>query len=126
MVDIEFIAQFLQLREAARRPQVLHQQTRAALRALEDAGALDGGAAKDLLTALALWRSIQSLLKLTVEEPFDEAQASPALRALLAKEKKIGEDEEKRALDEIQKMTDGEIHRMEELSAKKEAEVMQV
>jgi glutamate-ammonia-ligase adenylyltransferase len=85
MVDIEFIAQFLQLREAARRPQVLHQQTRAALRALEDAGALDGGAAKELLTALALWRSIQSLLKLTVEEPFDEAQASPALRALLAK-----------------------------------------
>jgi ribosome recycling factor len=44
----------------------------------------------------------------------------------LAKEKKISEDEEKRALEEIQKMTDGEIHRMEELSQKKEAEVMQV
>jgi ribosome recycling factor len=44
----------------------------------------------------------------------------------LSKEKKISEDEEKRALDEIQKMTDGEIRRMEELSQKKEAEVMQV
>jgi ribosome recycling factor len=44
----------------------------------------------------------------------------------LAKDKKISEDEEKRALEEIQKMTDEEIRRMEELSHKKEAEVMQV
>ena len=44
----------------------------------------------------------------------------------LAKDKKIGEDEEKRALEEVQKMTDEEILRMEELSARKEAEVMQV
>jgi hypothetical protein len=35
----------------------------------------------------------------------------------LAKEKKISEDDEKRALEEVQKMTDGEILRMEELSA---------
>jgi ribosome recycling factor len=44
----------------------------------------------------------------------------------LAKEKKISEDDEERALDEIQKMTDGEIRRMEELEQKKEAEVMQI
>jgi ribosome recycling factor len=44
----------------------------------------------------------------------------------LAKDKKISEDEEKRALEEVQKMTDEEIRRMEELSRKKEAEVMQV
>jgi len=44
----------------------------------------------------------------------------------LTKEKKISEDEEKRALEEVQKMTDAEIRRMEELSQKKEAEVMQV
>ena len=44
----------------------------------------------------------------------------------LAKEKKISEDDEKRALEEVQKMTDEEIRRMEELSRKKEAEVMQV
>jgi len=44
----------------------------------------------------------------------------------LAKEKKISEDEEKRALDEVQKMTDDEIRRMEELSRRKEADVMQV
>jgi len=44
----------------------------------------------------------------------------------LTKEKKISEDDEKRALEEVQKMTDGEIRRMEELSQRKEAEVMQV
>ena len=44
----------------------------------------------------------------------------------LAKDKKISEDDEKRALEEIQKLTNDEILRMEELSRKKEAEVMQV
>ena len=44
----------------------------------------------------------------------------------LTKDKKISEDDEKRAMEEVQKMTDAEIRRMEELSHKKEAEVMQV
>ena len=43
-----------------------------------------------------------------------------------AKDGKIAEDEEKRSLDEIQKLTDEEIKRMEEMAKKKEAEVMQV
>jgi ribosome recycling factor len=43
-----------------------------------------------------------------------------------SKDKKISEDEEKRSLDEIQKLTDEEIKRMDEMARKKEAEVMQV
>jgi len=43
-----------------------------------------------------------------------------------AKDKEISEDEEKRALDEIQKLTDEEIKRIEEIAKKKEAEIMQV
>jgi ribosome recycling factor len=43
-----------------------------------------------------------------------------------AKDKKISEDDEKRALDEMQKLTDDEIKRMEELCKLKEKEVMQV
>src|SRR5919206_2607988 len=38
------------------------------------------------------------------------------------KDKKITEDEEKRALDEIQKLTDDEIKKMEEMSKNKEKE----
>ena len=44
----------------------------------------------------------------------------------LAKDKKISEDDEKRAMEEVQKMTDDEIRRMEEMCRKKEIEVMQV
>ena len=43
-----------------------------------------------------------------------------------AKDKKVSEDEEKRAAEEVQKMTNDEILRMEDLCRKKEAEVMQV
>jgi ribosome recycling factor len=42
------------------------------------------------------------------------------------KDKKISEDEEKKALDEVQKLTDGEIKKMEEMSATKEKELMTV
>ncbi|HLK52789.1 MAG TPA: ribosome recycling factor [Candidatus Angelobacter sp.] len=42
------------------------------------------------------------------------------------KDKKISEDEEKKALDEVQKLTDGEIRKMEEVSAAKEKELMTV
>jgi ribosome recycling factor len=42
------------------------------------------------------------------------------------KDKKITEDEERGALDQIQKLTDDEIKKMEEMSKAKEKEVMQV
>src|ERR1700692_2616726 len=42
------------------------------------------------------------------------------------KDKKISEDEEKRSLDEIQKLTDGEIKKMEEMSKGKEKEVLEL
>ena len=42
------------------------------------------------------------------------------------KDKKIAEDDEKKALDEVQKLTDGEIKKMEEMSAAKEKELMTV
>jgi len=42
------------------------------------------------------------------------------------KDKKITEDEEKRLLDEIQKLTDGEIKKMEDMSKGKEKEVLEL
>jgi ribosome recycling factor len=42
-----------------------------------------------------------------------------------SKDKKINEDDEKRALDEIQKLTDDEIKKMEEMSKTKEKEVLE-
>jgi len=85
LIDIEFIAQYLQLRWAHQCPEVLRQNSGAALVALGRAGVLDTGAAEELDRALAFWRNVQGLLKLTVEEPFDEGAAPPALRAILAR-----------------------------------------
>jgi ribosome recycling factor len=42
------------------------------------------------------------------------------------KDKKITEDEEKRSMDEIQKLTDGEIKKMEDMCKVKEKEVMEI
>ena len=42
------------------------------------------------------------------------------------KDKKITEDEEKRSMDEIQKLTDGEIKKMEDMCKAKEKEVMEI
>jgi ribosome recycling factor len=44
----------------------------------------------------------------------------------LMKDKKISEDEEKRSLEEIQKLTDEEIRKMEEMSKAKEKEVLEL
>src|SRR6516164_8437812 len=42
------------------------------------------------------------------------------------KDKKVTEDEEKRAMDEIQKLTDDEIKKMEDMSKGKEKEILEI
>jgi len=42
------------------------------------------------------------------------------------RDKKISEDDERRSLDEIQKLTDDEIKKMEEMSKAKEKEVLEI
>jgi len=85
LVDVEFIAQYLQLRWAHAHPHLFRQNTSAALDALGRAGILEEGAVEDLQGALHLWRNVQGLLKLAVEEPFNEAAAPPALRSILTR-----------------------------------------
>ncbi|MDE2166726.1 MAG: bifunctional [glutamine synthetase] adenylyltransferase/[glutamine synthetase]-adenylyl-L-tyrosine phosphorylase [Alphaproteobacteria bacterium] len=85
MVDIEFIAQYLQLRDASRADRILHPNTRAALAALATAGSLPAADAERLRQALALWRNVQSLLKLTAVEPFDESNTPVAVKDLIAR-----------------------------------------
>jgi ribosome recycling factor len=42
------------------------------------------------------------------------------------KDKKISEDDERSSLDQIQKLTDDEIKKMEEMSKAKEKEVLEI
>ena len=85
IVDLEFIAQYLQLREAADHPEVLSTNTGQALRKLAEAGCLDTGDAQTLIEAAGFWAGLQAMLRLTAGEDFDDASASQGLRALLAR-----------------------------------------
>ena len=84
LVDIEFIAQYLILANAAKHPDVASGTTDVAYQRLAAMGAIKSDAASALRDAGRLWRTIQGLLRLTVEGPFDETEASAGLKAILA------------------------------------------
>ncbi|MBT6288926.1 MAG: bifunctional [glutamine synthetase] adenylyltransferase/[glutamine synthetase]-adenylyl-L-tyrosine phosphorylase [Rhodospirillaceae bacterium] len=66
LVDIEFIVQYLQLRHAHATPAVLSTNTMDALTRLEVEGHIAADDGATLRRALALWQSIQGLLRLTM------------------------------------------------------------
>jgi glutamate-ammonia-ligase adenylyltransferase len=85
LIDIEFIAQYLQLRHAAERPDVLARNTRLAIERCEAAGCLDAADARTLLDALHLWQVLQAVLRLVVEGEFDPETAPAEIGPLLAR-----------------------------------------
>ena len=85
LVDLEFIAQHLQLVHAARHPEVLDQNTLGAYRKLADAGVLNAADAERLTQATRLLHNLTQILRLCLEEPFDPATAPGGLKALLAR-----------------------------------------
>ncbi len=64
MIDIEFIAQYLQLRHAHDRPGVLSTNTTDALDRLAAAGCLERTVADELIEAMTLWRRLQGIVRL--------------------------------------------------------------
>jgi glutamate-ammonia-ligase adenylyltransferase len=66
LVDIEFIAQYLQLRHAHLVPEVLSPNTRTALITLCTAGLIAPGVAAGLIEALDLWQAVQSRIRLNI------------------------------------------------------------
>lgn len=85
LIDVEFIAQYLQLRHGTERPQILATNTREALASAMAAGVLDEEAGDALIAAHRLWQAVQSLLRLCVEGPFDASNAPDALKRALAR-----------------------------------------
>jgi [glutamine synthetase] adenylyltransferase / [glutamine synthetase]-adenylyl-L-tyrosine phosphorylase len=72
LVDVEFIAQYLQLRNAGDHPNILSTDTRAALTKLCQDGLLADDVGDELIEALDLWQAMQSMLRLTMEGYFDQ------------------------------------------------------
>ncbi|HWT08490.1 MAG TPA: bifunctional [glutamine synthetase] adenylyltransferase/[glutamine synthetase]-adenylyl-L-tyrosine phosphorylase [Roseomonas sp.] len=66
LVEVEFIAQALQLAHARQHPAVLATTTRLAIARLAGAGLLEAAEAQALTGAERLWRTISGLLRLTV------------------------------------------------------------
>ena len=85
LVDIEFIAQFLQLVTAAAHPEVLSATTVEALKRLASTGALPADAAERLIPAARLVHDLTQVLRLCLDGPFDPAKAPDGLKALLAR-----------------------------------------
>ncbi|MFM9939080.1 MAG: bifunctional [glutamine synthetase] adenylyltransferase/[glutamine synthetase]-adenylyl-L-tyrosine phosphorylase [Hyphomicrobiaceae bacterium] len=85
LVDIEFIAQYLQLVAAAKHPGVLQQTTVQALRALVEAGEVDLAEVDVLLPAARLVNALTQVLRLCLDGPFDPVKAPDGLKDLLAR-----------------------------------------
>jgi glutamate-ammonia-ligase adenylyltransferase len=85
LVDLEFIAQYLMLREAARSPQVLQRDVGAAIAALGEAGALPPQAVQALGDALVLLRNVRALLAVLCDGAPDAETLAGPLGATLAR-----------------------------------------
>jgi len=85
LVDIEFIAQTLQLVHAPAQPHVLNTNTVAALYNLKAAGFLDGADADALIASARLQHALTQVLRIALDETPKIEEATPGLKALLTR-----------------------------------------
>jgi glutamate-ammonia-ligase adenylyltransferase len=85
LVDLEFIAQYLQLIYAAEHPEVLDQNTIGAYQKLARAGLIDPDAAQTLIDAARLIHNLTQVVRLCIDGEFDPATAPRGLKELLAR-----------------------------------------
>ncbi|MBP2294197.1 bifunctional [glutamine synthetase] adenylyltransferase/[glutamine synthetase]-adenylyl-L-tyrosine phosphorylase [Azospirillum rugosum] len=79
LIDIEFTAQYLQLRHGHDHPEILSIGTATALENATAAGLLAPEVGAELVSTLTLWRRVQGFLRLTTEDTLEPGQASPTL-----------------------------------------------
>ena len=85
LVDIEFIAQTLQLVHAQAQPDILNTNTVAALFNLKAAGFLAAADADALVTSAGLQHALTQVLRIALDETPDIEEATPGLKALLTR-----------------------------------------
>jgi glutamate-ammonia-ligase adenylyltransferase len=84
LIDLEFLAQTLQLAAAHDTPSVIDANTVRAFRKLEKAGRLAPDEAETLIAAARLENDLQEVLRIAHDGTLDPAKATPGLCALLA------------------------------------------
>jgi len=85
LVDLEFIAQHLQLIHAHAHPEVLDQNTEGAFRRLAARDLIPAQSARRLIEATRLIHNLTQVIRLCLEAPFDPSTAPSGLKALLAR-----------------------------------------
>ncbi len=85
LYDLDFVAQSLQLVHAHQHPEILAQSTAEALERLGEAKLIARTAAKELIKADRLYRQVQTYLRLTAGQHFNEEEAPTALKQDLAR-----------------------------------------
>jgi len=85
LVDIEFIAQYLELVHAATAPEILDTATASVLEKAARLGILAPEDAEVLRPAVRLYQDLGQILRLCVAAPFDPKSAGAGLTALLAR-----------------------------------------
>jgi glutamate-ammonia-ligase adenylyltransferase len=85
LVDVEFVAQYLQLVHAHAHPDVLDQNTLRALQKLDGKGLIPADGGSVLIPAARLLSDLTQIIRLCLDDPFRPDQVSPGLKALLAR-----------------------------------------
>jgi [glutamine synthetase] adenylyltransferase / [glutamine synthetase]-adenylyl-L-tyrosine phosphorylase len=85
LVDIEFIAQYLQLIHAAATPQILDTSTARVLEKAAQLGVLKAEDAEVLRPAVRLFHDLTQILRLCLSGPFDPKAANTGILTLLAR-----------------------------------------
>jgi glutamate-ammonia-ligase adenylyltransferase len=85
LIDIEFIAQYLQLAHAAELPDILDTSTARTLEKAERLGVLAPADAAVLRPAVLLFHDLTQILRLCLPARFDPQAANPGILALLAR-----------------------------------------
>ncbi len=85
LIDLEFIAQFVQIVNAAEHASVLDQNTELALSKLSAAGVLSPSDAEILVPAARLYHTLTQVLRLCLDKAFMADEAPRALKDLLAR-----------------------------------------
>jgi glutamate-ammonia-ligase adenylyltransferase len=85
LVDIEFIAQTLQLARAPAQPEILNTNTVAALYNLKAAGFLAAADARTLIESAGLQHALTQVLRIALSETLKVEEATSGLKALLTR-----------------------------------------
>jgi [glutamine synthetase] adenylyltransferase / [glutamine synthetase]-adenylyl-L-tyrosine phosphorylase len=85
LVDLEFLAQYLQLAYGPGNPEILDTNTTGAFDRLQRVGVLPAAEAAQLIEAMRLWRRLQGLLRVAVAGDFEPESSPQGLKMVLAR-----------------------------------------